>query len=298
MKKILPLITILLIVLACAPFGQPGAPVIPSGEDVGTMVAVTLEALTASVPPATISATAPPPVMNGTQISYENIRFILPAEVGTSALAGTIPAVISEEQGAPWDIAPAYIKFELDGYPLHDTFHAARILIYPAAEYGAPGQNGSGSIAELQAILNGSAQPSAGNLPGIPFFNAGQLFAAQIKMPYFQGGSGVRFLTEYGQYYATANNTDLFYQFQGLTDDGKWYILAILPISHPLLAANEDPAAFVPQGGLPFPGWENENAIAAYYDNVILLLNSATPESFTPSLSALDALIQSIQIGP
>ena len=184
-----------------------------------------------------------------------------------------------------WGTAPEHIKFELDGYVLYGTFHEAHILVYPAQEYAAVNEGAARNIASLQAILNGSAAPTAENLPGIAAFNAGQLFAAQIQIIQFANGSGVRFLTEYGQYFATANNHDLFYQFQGLTSDGKYYIIAVLPASHPLLAFDEKPETVPPTGGIPFPGYDNESALTTYYTDVVNLLNSATPESFQPTLS-------------
>ncbi|HEX9387675.1 MAG TPA: hypothetical protein VF918_15235, partial [Anaerolineales bacterium] len=62
----------------------------------------------------------------------------------------------------------------------------------------------------------------------------------------FQNGQGVRFLTEYAQYAASANNHDLFYHFQGLTRDGAYYIIAILPITVPVLAETSDGGAVLP----------------------------------------------------
>ncbi len=285
MKKLLfVLLAGLLVLSACI----PPEPVTPAGPNVGTMVAMTLEALTASAP--TIA------IQNGTVISYQNVSFILPTGLATNALAGTIPAAIGEDPG--WGLAPEHIKFELDGYTLGDTFHEPHLLIFPAQEYAALNEGAGSSITRLQAILNGTAAPTAENLPHIAAFNAGQLFAAQIKTVQFQNGSGVRFLTEYGQYFATANNRDLFYQFQGLTSDGKYYIIAILPISHPLLAFDEKPETTIPAGGIPFPGWDNQDAIPVYYTNVVNLLNTAAPESFRPALGTLDALIQSITNTP
>lgn len=291
-KRFFVLAVILLVTLACATT-QPTAPATPE-QNVETMVAATMQAWTANAPPpATISATAP---ANGPVVSFENVNFILPKDVASNALAGTAPAVINEEFG--WGNAPEHIKFELDGYALYSTFHEPQILVYPAQEYTVLSEGAGRCIAKLQAILNGSAAPMSDNLPCIASFNAGQLFAAQIRTVKFANGSGVRFLTEYGQYFATANNHDLFYQFQGLTDDGKYYILAILPVSHPLLAFDDNPETIPPTGGIPFPGYDNESAMIAYYDDVILLLDSAADQAFQPALTSLDALIQSINIAP
>jgi hypothetical protein len=293
MKKILFVLLMVILLLACS-FSQSITQVVPNAE---TMVAGTFQALTAAAPPPnTMPATEPLPSPQpvGNLISFDNINFILPPEVAASALAGTIPAVIGDDPG--WGLAPEYIKFELDGYALYNTFHTPQILVYPAQEYAAVNEGAGRSIAALQAILNGSAAPIAQNLPSIASFNAGQLFAAQIQVIQFKNGSGVRFLTEYGQYFATANNVDLFYQFQGLTSDGKYYIIAILPVSHPLLASDENPETIPPAGGVPFPGYDNESVLNTYYTDVVNLLNTAAPESYLPALTHFDALIQSIEV--
>ena len=293
MKKILFVLLMGILILACS-FSQSITQVVPNAE---TMVAGTFQALTAAAPPPnTMPATEPLPSPQtvGNLISFGNINFILPPEVAASALAGTIPAVTGDDPG--WGLAPEYIKFELGGYALYNTFHTPQILVYPAQEYAAANEGAGRSIAALQAILNGSAAPIAQNLPSIASFNAGQLFAAQIQIIHFTNGSGVRFLTEYGQYFATANNVDLFYQFQGLTSDGKYYIIAILPVSHPLLASDENPETIPPAGGIPFPGYDNESALNTYYTDMVNLLNTAAPESYLPALTHFDALIQSFEV--
>lgn len=293
MKKILFVLLAGMAILACSFSGT----VTQVGPNAETMVAETFQALTAAAPPPTgvpPTESLPPTQPTGNQISFGNISFILPPEVAGSALAGTIPEVTGEDPG--WGLAPEHIKFELEGYALYNTFHSPQILVYPAPEYAATNEGAARSIASLQAILNGSSAPIAGNLPSIAYFNAGQLFAAGIKVINFKNGAGVRFLTEYGQYYATANNIDLFYQFQGLTSDGKYYIIAILPVSHPLLAGDEKPETTPPPGGIPFPGYDSESALNTYYTDVVNLLNNATPESFQPALVDFDVLIQSIEI--
>jgi hypothetical protein len=262
MKKFLPIVISILIILACAPFSQPTAQT------------------------------------GGIPISYQNVSFILPTGLATNALAGRVPAVTGTQDGPGWDLAPEHIKFQLENYALYNTFHEPSILIIPAQEYAALNEGASRSITRLQAILSGAATLTPENLPTVPYFNAGQVFAAQIQIVQFQNGSGVRFLTEYAQYYATANNKDLFYQFQGLTSDGKYYIIALLPASHPLLAMDENPETAIPAGGIPFPGFDDENALNAYYPSVVNLLNSTAPERFNPALGTLDALIQSINIAP
>jgi len=267
-------------------------------NNVATIVAATMQALTTTAPtaPAPASTAMPTTASNIANVSYKNVSFTLSHDLATNALAGTVPAVAPTTDGPGWDVAPEYIKFKLDNYAQFNTSHDAQIMIYPAADYAAVDDFAAKNIDQLKAILKGTSAPTAENLPSVPSFNAGQVFAAQIQPLQFQSGSGIRFLTEYAQYVATANNADLYYEFQGLTADGKYYIIAVLPTSHPTLAYNADPNSTVPSGGITFPGMDNSNAIPTYYANVVNLLNSVAPNSFTPALGSLDTLIQSITI--
>ena len=287
-KMLLVLMAGLFTLSACLP-SQPAA---TAGPGVETIVAATLQSLTSVAPTVTPAPSSP----NGNAVSFQNVSLVIPTGVATTALTGTVPALAPTTDGPGWDVAPEYIKIKLDNYAQYNTSHEALILVFPAQEYIAVNESAARNIGKLQAILNGSAAATAENLPSIPLFNAAQVFAAQIQTVQFQNGSGVRFLTEYAQYFATANNHDLFYEFQGLTSDGKYYIIAILPTSHPQLAMDPDPALTIPSGGIPFPGYDSQTGIDAYYPAVVSLLNSAAPDSFSPAVPMLDALIQSISI--
>jgi hypothetical protein len=131
-------------------------------------------------------------------------------------------------------------------------------------------------------------------LPNVPFFNAGHLIAADIQRLNFQNGGGMRELTQYDQYPAPINNHELFYHYEGLTNDGKYYVIAILPLTAPILAEDEKPESSVPNGGVALP--PNTGPTDVYYFSVTEKLNSLAPGSFTPPLNTLDALIQSILV--
>jgi hypothetical protein len=170
--------------------------------------------------------------------------------------------------------------------------------VYPAAEYAALLPGAASNILALQDILANPAQlMGANNLPTITFFNAGAVFASRDNLIEFQNGAGVRMLTQYAQSFAQINNFELFYHFQGLTSDGSYYLIAILPISAPILAPdNESPA---PADGVPFPGYTDPDVdYQAYYRLVVEKLNTVPGDSFDPTLTALDQLIGSIKISP
>jgi len=76
----------------------------------------------------------------------------------------------------------------------------------------------------------------------------------------------------------------LFYTFQGLTSDRKYYIAAILPVTNP---------------ELPDDSQVDESLMddfQGYLSRMITLLNEQSASSFTPDLNTLDTMISSIEI--
>lgn len=273
--------------LACG-LSSPATPAQPGVE---TIVAATFAALTTTAP------TAQPPVVNGTTIAVNNISFVIPTGVGTGAQAETVEAVPPADDMPWWEIAPAYNKYPIEGYPLQNTFHAPRIFVYPAEEYVQMNEDVGIGIDKLKTILNSPGQPLPEYLPFLPTFNAGQVFYSNVQVVNFQNGSGIRYITQFAQASVPINNNEAFYTYQGLSSDGKYYVAAVLPISHPLLAADGNLETVPPAGGIPYD-WNPEafEAMPAYINSVKQLLETSDPNSFNPALPALDSLIQSITI--
>jgi hypothetical protein len=180
---------------------------------------------------------------------------------------------------------------------LQDKTHQPQIYVYPAQQYAEMYPAAFESIRRLDNILySPDPQLSKDQIPWIPFFNAAPAFATNIQLISFQNGQGVRFLTEYAQYAISANNHDLFYHFQGLTRDGQYYIIAILPISNPMLAETSDGGAALPAGGVPYSYFSDPNFdMQLYYKSVTDVLNATHADVFTPTLNQLDLLIQSMK---
>lgn len=293
LRKVAFASVLVLAVLAC---GSQSAPTAAPSFDF-SMVAKTLQAMV--TPGATASApTQAAP--SGTAVSFAGVSFVIPNGLATGAKSETVPAV-SDQGGAPWEVGPAYRKFTLQGYPLQGKFFEPQIMIYPAQEYAAANQGAANSIQRLQTILS-AASPALGNdvLPRLPYANADQIIGAQPVVIPFNGGSGVRVLAEYAQYTAVINNNELFYHFQGLTSDGKSYVVTTLPVNTAFLAASPDPTASTPPDGIPFPGTNvsDPSAYTNYYQQVTDRLSTTVPESFQPNLTLLDALIGSLQVSP
>jgi hypothetical protein len=279
--------------------GTISTPTQPQVDEVGTVVAATMQAYTAlpteSVPTqaSTQAVTEAATQAGGMPVSFEGVSFTIPSGVASGASTEKMTALDSNTD-APWDIAPTHSRFTLTEYELQGKFHEPRIYVYPAGEYGQVNPIAAEQIDRLRKILTG-ATPLHETLPTVPSFNAAPLLSAQIKIiPFETGGGGIRSLTQYAQYAAPVNNRELFYHFQGLSGDANYYIIAILPVTAPILPEDEKAEATVPEGGIPIPTSVGPNQV--YYFSVTEKLNSLPPEAFTPSLSALDALVQSILV--
>lgn len=133
------------------------------------------------------------------------------------------------------------------------------------------------------------------DLPGndLDYGGAIQQFLAQVAYLDFQNGTGVRWVTKYTMELTPIVNDGLRYVYQGLTADGRYAVAAYFPISHPSLVDSwEDVPGYV----------DDTSAFGANYNSyappIIEGLQNANPDSFTPSLTALDRLVQSIQVNP
>ncbi len=257
------------------------------------ILACSLDNMSAPTPSPTLSVAVV--TQSGIPFIASPIRLIIPNNLAISARADLIDEV-TDQTGMSLDVAPAHVQITLQSYSLESSFQVPQIFVYPAPGYAAVNQKAAESIKRLQVILaNPNTQYFNDVLPVIPFLNAGQVFSAQEKIIPFNGGSGIRIVTQYSSDVSPINNDGLFYHFEGLTSDDKYYIVAILPVNLSFLPADNNPDSPLPSGGVAFPqnnasGSDFEN----YFKQVTSRIDATTPDQFTPSLNTLDALIQSI----
>jgi len=185
-----------------------------------------------------------------------------------------------------WDILPAHTVISLNGYVIQSHMHKAQLIIYPVGELAKFNEGAGRKADELRALLQ--TKQTGERMPFLPLFNAAQVMRAQVKYLDFANGTGVRFLTQFDQAPIPINNRELFYSFQGLTYDGKYYLAVILPVNHPSLPADE---------------MVNATDMDAYMQNFRTNMNAAVAtleqqpaNSFTPDLARLDEMIRSIEI--
>jgi hypothetical protein len=304
MKKVLlPLYILAVMSLACGVTIDitPNAEV-PTAETTPVLVeplTTTPEifiSLTQAIPSTPVVQPSP---VTSTLVTFGRLSLEIPSSVANGA-SGSDIAPVTDEDAAYWDKTPGHLQVSLgDYYVLQGKFHQPQIYVYPATEYATLVPAAFESMHRLRNILSSVVPLTSDQLPTVPFFNAAQVFASNIQVISFQNGEGVRFVTEYAQYFAPVNNHDLFYHFQGFSNEGDYYIIAIFPITAPALAETGDTGAAVPAGGIAYPDINSSNPdFQSYYASITDLLNAMSPEAFAPSISQLDALIQSMWIFP
>jgi len=272
----------LLLGIACS--FVPGPAEIPSPSPTAPSAGPTQPAAEATQPPQGTEPVSP----TGVEVTCANVHFWFDPSLASGVTCETIPAVPETGDVSPWEVGPEHIRITFEGYVLPQTFHEARIYVYPVAEYESLQVQAAQLVAELQALLEARPQTFEETIPFLPPFNAAQLFRTQIRYVDFQDGTGVRFLTLYGQAMRVINNDELFYTFQGLTQDGAFYVAVVLPVSHPSLP--ED-------GEIPPDQLDTfAETFEAYLETSEQSLEAEPPASFTPDLGPLDAMIQSLEV--
>lgn len=216
-----------------------------------------------------------------------DVNVELPETVALSVTVSSVAAMTQTEEAPFWSVHPAHVELALNGYAHPATLHQPRIVVYPAAPFAGISEPAAAHIAALEALLR-ERPDLAGvtdTLPLLPLLNARPTVQAQPQYLSFANGSGIRYLTQYDQAANPVSSDALFYTFQGLTNDGAYYVAAIFPVAQadlPATAAESD------------PGYADN--YQAYQAEVEAALNTAVAASFTPNLDALDSIVQSVEI--
>ena len=285
-------VLLLLFVVGCTSTTPPEEEPVEGGS-AGTVVPTTL--------PATIAI----PENTPQNINFLGATFTFDPVIADSVQPELLPAQAAESgPGVLW-ASPEHIVFTLvdaAGSQNHASLGQyltaeAQIHLYPTAELNVEVQPAVDNLRQLLAQSPDAAAlevvtPDQGAMhPGLsmlPPSNAVPMFRAQAEYLTFAGGRGIRYLTQLSQGLVPVNNQELFYTFQGLTDDGAIYIAAYFPVTLPALPATSQMSdeAFATL----VEDWQR------YLSQTLTLLNEQTADAFTPDLAALDALISSLSV--
>ena len=233
-------------------------------------------------------------------VDYKGIHFTADPSLAVSIWPEVIPArpVV---QGEPYLFAsPEHIRFtfaDLDLLPgrLRMGFHLtveAQILVYPLAELAGLDPQVRARIERLQRLVAERGSVPEGELPLLPVTNSAQAFHTQAQYLVFGNIQGLRFISQHSQDpHPIMLSQELFYTFQGFTDDGAYYVAAFFPVT---TAALPDTIAEVDCYVIN----DTEASYASYLFETTAFLNQLPPAEFMPDLTLLDAVVTSLRVEP
>lgn len=218
--------------------------------------------------------------------------------VADSYLWQTVPATPYDASMPPGPVgAPEHLAATFDGESLDDASFAGRIVyIIPVAAYEALWEDAGNdsitvNIEALQTLL--SEQPDAPQppLPVLPPPAGVNDVAVQTAYLDVTGldATGIRWVGRFSQDLSPLLNWQLRYIFQGLTADGQYLISASYPVTTTLLPDSME--AMTEDEVVAF-----EEDPQAFLEATTSALTFLAPTDFSPSLDALDAMIQSLAI--
>jgi len=174
------------------------------------------------------------------------------------------------------------------------------IYVFASADVtSATGESGNpnSDIIQLQTLLK--KRPTSFPLdPSLPLNWGGartNFVTAARYLKFNSGrGTGLRYLAYISQGPAPILADSLLYSFQGLTDDGRYYVMAKFPILASVLPGKQEDASDFWTAIQNRDDTATAKWLVPYYTRVIAQLTAAPPSSFTPRLDQIDALMQSI----
>ena len=211
----------------------------------------------------------------------------------------TVPAYdLIPHHGSRYLQQPAHTVLHLTGYPESENYHEPQISIYPVEAYSQLTLVAEQEVEHLQALLahwpHPEPMPGKETFPHLPERNAAQILHARPVRLAFQNGEGIRYLTQYVQDYSPIVSNSLLYTYQGLSDDGQFYVSAVLPVASDALPRDISDAQ--EQGFDSFTYNFDRVGYEQYLAEQQTLIDNLPDEVFSPDLSALDALVRSLDL--
>lgn len=290
MKGLLPRLSFALFALAaCAP-----------------LAAVTAPAARIDSAAAAVAAPAQTKVVRGEWASVTHDP-ALAADIKAETLAADL---LEQASDKPDQIYPAHVAFTLVGLRPEEPPDVAVdpvLRVCPVAEYKqafavSPRavRNAERTLRALRSLLRRKPAALPRDVPTLPFPDATDAFHAHVRYLRFRGGGGVAYLTQSQQDEGLINNQSVTYEFRGLTDDGRHYVTASLPVAAPFLPATRQVTTAggytLPQSFYGKDAARQRRAYNAYVNGVRLRLDRLAPDKFRPSLRLYDALLSSLEV--
>jgi hypothetical protein len=223
-------------------------------------------------------------------ISQDGISLVYAAAVFPTCEVKREARLTDQENGTdiPFDVFPARVSFALNDKrvlsssitvtPLTDTTVANFSQAYPGL---------AAQVQQLAAILQKrpALPPQRQSIPDLFEIDCERLIISKPQFVDFKSGSGVLFITQYGQEFRGINNKELAYVFQGLTTKRDYFISARFAIGHPTLDRGLDDTKPL-----------SANRQTKYLKHIEQELDFFPDSSFNPPLTDIKLMLATLNI--
>ena len=238
-------------------------------------------------------------VPNQQKVEFKGVSFSYNQQIfGEVKIEEVAELPLENEDDKPENVAPQHRLFTF----AERNQRNATIAVYPIAEFRRvwlPVEKNNTKIFDedlnsLKELIKNPKLRREGEIPFLTYYDAHQTFQAKAKNFSFQNGKGIFFLTQINQDYLFINNNQIAYFFQGISEDGKNYILAEFPVSVSFLPKDQ----YVEN----FEGYsisENDPTGKKYKEYVAKItkrLENLPSDKYEPNLKYFEEIISSLRI--
>ncbi len=228
-------------------------------------------------------------------VTFDGVSFMYEAALGENVNILQVAGDPMADAGPGFsDAAKTQFTFYDFGEPMDSLFDTGGMRVYTIADL-AQYDFLQAQVDQLQNLLakrpdlteyeSAISGEESKTLPYVPVVTHGQNLTARGAYVETDAVRGVAYVTAFRAAQEPFLPTDFLYTFQGISTDGQWYVNVTFPLYTDLFP--ETLAGFdIEQFNAQWPEYLAES---------LATLNDATPDDFAPSLSAVDALIQSVQ---
>jgi heat shock protein HslJ len=232
-----------------------------------------------------------------TQLIAQDAITVDPGSLATSYHWQVLPPTPYDASMPPVPVgqpARAVVTFDYLPAPTALADGGPYIVVYPIDEYVKLWQDAGNdaivnTVAGLQTLMDEQPADPASPMPILPPPGAVNDLAVQAQYIDFVGGSGVRFVGRLAQDASPIFNTQTDYYFQGLTDDGRFYVSVRWPVETSALPDSMEQIAPDQQQAI-------ESNIETYLQQATESLNVLESADWSPDLAELDALVNSLTV--
>lgn len=222
-------------------------------------------------------------------VSTKGVDFSYPVSMGKKFSAKKVAAVpLASPDDKPDGVAPEHWEITFAKTNAH-------VYVFPTTDpkvknFKKAYPTVADATKDLSSLLkNKSAAPT--NIPYLPWLDASTPINSKMKYLSFKNGAGVRYIATYQIEPEVVSNDGLLYSMQGLTEDGKYYVSAQIPVRSKTLPEKSDVASWSKEKYDAF-----SKDFAKYSKKEELKLNKLAESAFSPSLADLDKIVSSIKV--